>query len=91
MWPQWWSFADLSQQGVDFSKKISNSKYLFDLTFKDVHTDRQKLGPILENKVVQKLKFLKNVNNKNVLLKWYNFKHRKHLKVKKLQTAEEQK
>ena len=34
------------------------------MTFTDVHTDRQKLGTILENKVVQKLKFLKNVNNK---------------------------
>ena len=21
VWPQWWSFADVSQQGVDFSKK----------------------------------------------------------------------
>ena len=34
------------------------------MTFTDVHTDRQQLGPILENKVVQKSKFLKNVNNK---------------------------
>ena len=29
-----------------------------------VHTDRQKLGTILENKVVQKLKFSKSDNNK---------------------------
>ena len=34
------------------------------MTFTDVHTDRQKLDPILENKVVQKLKFKKNINNK---------------------------
>ena len=34
------------------------------MTFTDVHTDRQKLGTILENKVVQKLKFSKNDNNK---------------------------
>ena len=54
----------MSQQGVDFSKKISKRKiFFFNLTFIDVHTDRQKLGPILENKVVQKLKFLKDVNN----------------------------
>ena len=50
----------MSQQGLYFSKK---EKYFFDLTFTDVHTDRRKLGPILESKVVQKLKFLKNANN----------------------------
>ena len=38
--------------------------FFFDLTFTDVHTDRQKLGTILENKVVKKLKFSKNDNNK---------------------------
>ena len=55
---------DVSQQGVDFSKKIRKIKVVFDLTFTDVHTDRQKLGTILENKVVQKLKFSKNDKNK---------------------------
>ena len=39
-------------------------KTFFDLTFTDVHTDRQKLSTILENKVFQKLKFSKNDNNK---------------------------
>ena len=34
------------------------------MTFTDVHKDRQKLATILENKVVQKLKFSKNDNNK---------------------------
>ena len=35
------------------------------MAFTDVHTDCQKLGAILENKVVvQKLKFSKNDNNK---------------------------
>ena len=29
VWPQWWSFADVSQQGVDFSKKISKRKIFF--------------------------------------------------------------
>ena len=52
----------MSQQGLHFSKK--KKKYFFDLIFTDVHTDRQKLGIILENKVVQKLKFSKNNNNK---------------------------
>ena len=26
VWPQWWSFADVSQRGLDFSKKISKRK-----------------------------------------------------------------
>ena len=52
VWPQWWSFAYVSQKGVDFSKKISKKKKKFDLTFTDVHMDRQKLCTILENKVV---------------------------------------
>ena len=38
--------VDVSQQGVDFSKKISKLKIFFDLTFTDVHTDHQKLGTI---------------------------------------------
>ena len=51
VWPQWWSFADVSQQGLDFSKKKSvKEKYFFGLIFTDVHKDRQKLGPILESK-----------------------------------------
>jgi hypothetical protein len=60
---QWWSFEGLSQQGVDFSKKSLKEKYLLDLTSTDVHNDHQKLGTILENKVVQKLKFSKNDDN----------------------------
>ena len=52
----------MSQQGVDFSKKISNSKYFFLFDFH--RCSHQKLGTILENKVVQKLKFSKNNNNK---------------------------
>jgi hypothetical protein len=39
----------VSQKEVDFSKKISKIKIIFDLIFTDVHTDRQKLG----TKVVQ--------------------------------------
>ena len=27
--PQWWSFADVSQQGIDFSKKVSKIKIIF--------------------------------------------------------------
>ena len=53
----------MSRQGADFSKN-KNKKIFFDLTFTDVHTDSQKLGTILENKVVQKCKFSKSNNIK---------------------------
>ena len=56
----------MSHYVVDFSKKIGKIKVLFDLTFTDVHMNCQKLGTILENKVVQKLKFKKNKNNKKI-------------------------
>ena len=29
VWPQWWSFADVSQQGLDISKQISKRKIIF--------------------------------------------------------------
>ena len=29
LWPQWWSFEDMSQQGVDFSKNINKIKIIF--------------------------------------------------------------
>jgi hypothetical protein len=74
----------VSQQGVDFSKKISKIKIIFDLTFTDVHTDRQKLGIILENKVVQKLKFSKNDNNKKPSSKLIFFYEKTIRKIRKI-------
>ena len=68
----------MSQQGVDFSKKISEIKTFFDQTFTDVQTDPQKLGTILENKVVQKLKFSKNDNNKKPSSKLIFFNEKKN-------------
>ena len=70
----------MSQQGVDFSKKISKVKIFFDLTFTDVYTDRQKLGTILENKVVQKSKFSKNDNNKKSSSKLISSNEKKNQK-----------
>jgi len=67
----------VSQQGVGFGKKISKRKIFFDLTFTDVHTDRQKLGTILENKVVQKLKFSKNGAKKKPAPKLIFFNEKK--------------
>ena len=72
----------MSQQGVGFSKKISKIYFFFDLTFTDVHTDRQELGTILENKVVQKLKFSKNDNNKKTYSKLIFFNEKKISKIK---------
>ena len=43
VWPQWWSFADVSQQGLYFRKKSVKKWKNFDLTFTDVHMDRQKV------------------------------------------------
>ena len=47
------------------------------MTFTDVHTDRQKLDTILENKVVIKLKFSKNDNNKKHFSKLIFFNEKK--------------
>ena len=69
----------MSQQGFDFSKQIS--KRIFDLTLTDVHRDRQKLGTILVNKAVQKLKFSKNYKNKKHATKLIFFNEKKIQKV----------
>ena len=50
------------------------------MTFTDVHTDRHKLGTILENKVVQKLKFSKNDNNKKPSSKLIFFNEKKKIR-----------
>ena len=52
------------------------------MTFTDVHTDRQKLGTILENKLVQKLKFSKNDNNKKHAPKLIFFNEKKIRKIR---------
>ena len=71
----------MSQQGVDFSKKISKIEKKKYLTFTDVHTDRQKLGTILENKVVQKLKFSENDNNNKPSYQLIFFNEKKVRKI----------
>ena len=54
------------------------------MTFTDVHTDPQKLGTILENKLVQKLKFSKNDNNKKPSSKLIVFNEKKIRKIGKI-------
>ena len=58
-------FCGRESTGSKLAKKLVKYIQFFDLTFTDVHTERQKLGTILENKVVQKLKF-SNDNNKKL-------------------------
>ena len=73
----------MSQQGVDFSKKISKMRIIFYMTFTDVHMDLQKLDTILENKeVVQKLKFSKNDNNKKPFSKLIFFNEKKFRNIR---------
>ena len=79
------------------------TKSFFDVNYFELLLSKQKLGTFLKNKAPQKLKFSKNVNNKKCAPKMIsfnekkiesldNFRHRKlTLKVKKLQTAEDQK
>ena len=72
MWPQWLSFAGVSQQGIDFSKKSIKWKYFFDLTFTNVHMYDQKLDVILGIKVIQFWSYQKMYFTKNVALDWYS-------------------
>ena len=51
------------------------------MTFTDVHTDRPKLGTILENEVVQKLKFSKKDKNKKPSSKLIFFNEKKIRKI----------
>ena len=44
VWPQWWSFADVSQQGVDSSKKISKIKIIFWFDFHRCSHGQSKIG-----------------------------------------------
>ena len=49
----------------DLLTQSTQGKYFFDINNFDVLSlSRQKLGSFLENKVLQKLKFSKNANNK---------------------------
>ena len=77
VWPQWWSFADVSQQGVDFSKRIIKIKIIFWFDFHRCSHGPSKIGHHLENKVVQKLKFSKNDKNKKPSSKLIFFSEKK--------------
>ena len=61
VWPQWWSFADVSQQGVDFSKKISKIKIIFWFDFHRCSHGPSKIRRHFRNKSRSILKLSKNV------------------------------
>ena len=61
VWPQWWSFADVSQQGVDFSKKISKIRIIFWFDFHRCSHGPSKIRRHFRNKSRSILKLSKNV------------------------------
>ena len=61
VWPQWWSFADVSQQGVDFSKKISKIEIIFWFDFHRCSHGSSKIRRHFRNKSRSILKLSKNV------------------------------
>ena len=61
VWPQWWSFADVSQQGVDISKKISKITIFFWFDFPRCSHGPSKIRRHFRNKCRSILKLSKNV------------------------------
>ena len=59
--PQWWSFADVSQQGLDFSKKISKRKIFFWFDFHRCSQGLTKIRRQFRNKSCPILKLSTNV------------------------------
>ena len=60
VWPQWRSFADVSQQRVDFSKKISKIKIIFWFDFHRCSHGPSKIWRHFRNKSRSILKLSKN-------------------------------
>ena len=59
VWPQWWSWAYVSQQGVDFSKKISKIKMIFWFDFHRCSHGPSKIRHHFRNKSRQFLTYQK--------------------------------
>ena len=81
MWPQWWSWAYVSQQGVDFSKKISKIKMIFWFDFHRCSHD----GPSIirrhfRNKSCSFLRLSKNISYKKCGPKLIFVNEKKNLK-----------
>ena len=61
MWPQWWSFGDVSQQRIDFSKKISKMQIFFWFDFHKCSHGPSKIWRHFRNKSRSILKLSKNL------------------------------
>ena len=61
VWPQWWSFADMSQKGVDISNKISKIRIIFWFDFHRCSHGPSKIRRHFRNKSRSILKLSKNV------------------------------
>ena len=61
MWPQWWIFADVSQQVLNFSKKISKRKIIFWFDFHRCSHGPSKIRRHFKTKSHSILKLSKNV------------------------------
>ena len=81
VWPQWWSFTDVSQQGVDFSKKIRKTKIIFWFDFHRCSHGPSKIRRHFRNKSRSILKLSKNIFYKDVVLNWYFSMKKKFRKI----------
>ena len=72
VWPQWWSFAYVSQQGVDFSKKIRKITIIFWFYFHRCSQGPTKIRCHFWNKSCSILKLSKTVFYIKVVLNWYS-------------------
>ena len=61
VWPQWWSFADVSQQGLHLSKKISKIRIIFWFDFHRCSQGPSKIRRHFRNKSHSILKLSINV------------------------------
>ena len=61
VWPQWWSWVYVSQQWVDFSKKISKKRMIFCFDFHRCSHGPSKIRRHFRNKSRSILKLSKNI------------------------------
>jgi hypothetical protein len=62
VWPQWWSFAAASQQGLHFSKKISKRKIIFWFDFHRCSHGSSKSAEIWLSKSIFYVKKYRNLS-----------------------------
>ena len=70
VWPQWWSFADVSQHGLHFSKKINKMKIFFWFDFHRCLHGPSKIGHHFRKQSGSKIEVFKNDINKKTSSKF---------------------